>query len=227
MPPPKVPVNPESHASNSIRRATVQGLVIRLLIYCALTVGVASIYTAEGYLHGTKSYYAERSTVENVQSLFLLITAGLFFAAARLNGSWRGLCVVFGLMIVTAMVREQDSFFDNKVFDGAWQIVAGLILAVAGWWTWKRRKTIGSEIISYAETPGAGLIVAGMLTVAIFSRLTGRGSFWKSVTGDHYLRIIKSIVEEGTELFGYSLIMIAAAEAFIAERRNAGAKGQE
>ena len=40
----------------------------------------------------------------------------------------------------------------------------------------------------------------------------GRGSFWTSVMGENYMRVVKNIVEEGTETLGYTLIFISAVE---------------
>ena len=48
--------------------------------------------------------------------------------------------------------------------------------------------------------------------VLAFSRLFGRGSFWEAVMGDSYMRLVKNIAEEGTELMGYALLVIAAVE---------------
>lgn len=32
------------------------------------------------------------------------------------------------------------------------------------------------------------------------------GSFWHQVMGDDYIRIVKNIAEEGTEILGYTII---------------------
>jgi len=44
----------------------------------------------------------------------------------------------------------------------------------------------------------------------VFSRLYGMGSFWQHVMGEHYVRDVKNISEEGIELLCYSLIALSA-----------------
>ena len=52
----------------------------------------------------------------------------------------------------------------------------------------------------------------GLLIVLVYSRLIGYKPLWHLVMKKHYLRSVKTIVEEGTELFGYSIIFLAAVE---------------
>ncbi|MDX1556111.1 MAG: hypothetical protein R3212_08800, partial [Xanthomonadales bacterium] len=59
------------------------------------------------------------------------------------------------------------------------------------------------------------LLVQLFLVLLVFSRLFGRASFWQSVMGEDYLRVVKNIAEEGTELLGYGLIAIAAVELLV------------
>ena len=40
----------------------------------------------------------------------------------------------------------------------------------------------------------------------------GMGKFWKLVMGERFIRVVKNVVEEGTELFGSSIIFLAAVE---------------
>jgi hypothetical protein len=40
----------------------------------------------------------------------------------------------------------------------------------------------------------------------------GMGKLWKLVMGERFIRVVKNVVEEGTELFGYSIIFLAAVE---------------
>ena len=53
---------------------------------------------------------------------------------------------------------------------------------------------------------------SGLLAVLVFSRLIGYKPMWKLAMGKHYYLNVKFIVEEGTELFGYSIIFLAAVE---------------
>ena len=49
-----------------------------------------------------------------------------------------------------------------------------------------------------------------MILLLVFSRLYGMGSFWQHVMGEHSVRDVKNISEEGIELLCYSLIALSA-----------------
>ncbi len=190
-------------------------LIGRVLLYGLWTVLVALAATAEGYWEGTNSHYGEASLVEAFQTTFLVLAAVLFYLTARTASLWRGVCTVFVFMLSIAAIREQDSFLDHNVADGVWQLIALGLLVWLCVYLWRYPGSIAREALSFAESRGAGLLLAGFLTVFVFSRIAGMQTFWRSVMGDQYLRVVKNFVEEGTELFGYSLLVVAAMETFI------------
>ncbi len=59
------------------------------------------------------------------------------------------------------------------------------------------------------------LLVTGVMLLLVFSRLFGMGSFWHNVMGDDYVRAVKNIAEEGTELLAYCLIAFASLKTVI------------
>lgn len=194
-------------------------ILLRVFLYCAFIALVASAATWEGNRLGTASRYGEDSLVEYFQSTLLLATAGLFWLGARVSTVWRSLCITFVFAASIAAVREQDSFLDHNVFDGAWQLIAGGLFVAMLVHMWRSREALRQEVFSYEESRGAGLLLAGFLTVFVFSRIIGMQSFWRSVMGDGYLRVVKNFVEEGTELFGYSLLLLGAIETVLHLRR--------
>lgn len=197
------------------------GHVTRLFLYPVWFAALAWLVSAEGYREGTASLYKERSLLEFSHTACLLITAMLFLASARLTDHWRALCVSFTFAALMAVVREQNFFLDHYVFDGAWQtIVFGLAIGLAVY-LWRHGRGLGAQIVSFAETRCAGLLAAGFLVVFVFSRLFGRQSFWQAIMGDGYQRVVKNVAEEGVELLGYGLLVMAAAESwfYLRDRR--------
>ncbi len=191
-------------------------------VWMALTVGLVAI---EGILRGPESRYGEISVIELSETAFLLLTAGFFLAAARVSDRWRALCLSFTVAATMAAVREQDAYLDRYVFNGTWQCIVG---ALAVWLTvYLRRhgRGLASQVVSFAESRGAGLLAAGFLIVFVFSRLLGARAFWMRVMGDGYQGVVKNIAEEGTELLGYSLLTAAAVETWIHLRRRVRAGG--
>jgi len=196
-------------------------ILLRIFLYCLWTAAVALAATEEGYRLGTSSHYSELSSTEYMQSGLLALTALLFWWGSRISVEWRNLCVALAYVGAVAAVREQDSFLDRFVFDGAWQLLAALLMAgliVHVWRSWQR---LQHEVVTFEDSRGAGLLVGGFLAVFVFSRIVGMQTFWRQILGEGYVRVAKNFVEEGLELFGYSLLVIGAVETVLQLRRMA------
>ena len=74
-------------------------------------------------------------------------------------------------------------------------------------------KTITLKTLAeYMQSPPFTTMSFGVMVVLVFSRAFGMGKLWKLVMGDNFNRLVKNVAEEGTELFGYSIIFLAAIE---------------
>jgi len=193
-------------------------LLLRFFLYCLWGAVVALLVTAEAYQQGTSALYGEHSLVEYLQTTFLVLVALLFGAAARASAEWRGWCTVLMFVAVTAAVREQDSFFDHNVFDGFWQLLALAILVAMGGYWWRYPGSVVREAGEFMRSRPAGFLAAGFVTVFVYSRLIGMQAVWRSMLGDDYRRVVKNFFEETTELFGYSLLVVAAIETLLVVR---------
>ncbi len=107
-------------------------------------------------------------------------------------------------------VRESDSNLDYWLYDGAWQTIVGLLVLPAVILTVRHWHALIRSLARWGRTRSCGLMIAGLVTVLLFSRLLGMESMWQHLMSDHYIRSVKNLAEEGTELIGYSLILIAA-----------------
>lgn len=74
--------------------------------------------------------------------------------------------------------------------------------------------------------PSDGMLSAGLLTVLLFARLMGMGTLWHTLLADEFIRTVKNAVEEGTELFGYTLCLLATLSYFHTQRAS-GAAGHD
>jgi hypothetical protein len=83
----------------------------------------------------------------------------------------------------------------------------------------KKKKQIWENLEEFFTTPAFGTFIAGFLSVFVFSRLFGTKKVWQALFEVDQLegmqRWVKNAVEEGTELFGYTLLFIAAIEFFV------------
>lgn len=187
-------------------------LVGRAFLYVLFIVGVAQLITLEGYSQLSESTYNEVSLTEKLQDLFGFLSCVFFLVAARMNVELRPIAVMLAALTGMMFIRESDSFLDHNVFDGAWQVLVSAVIVVTAVFLKKQSQPIKSAIMAYARLPSAGVLLSGILVTFVFSRLFGRRSFWEAVMGDNYIRVVKNVVEEGTELMGYALILIVALE---------------
>jgi hypothetical protein len=97
-------------------------------------------------------------------------------------------------------------------------ISAGLILR-----DWKKMKKAS---VAFFSQPASAWFLSGLLITFIFSRLMGRSKFWLLLYGEDNYRMAKAATEEGIELLGDGLMLIAAVEFALAlwKRNNIDAK---
>ena len=184
----------------------------RGLLYLLIVLATSQLISLEGYSQLTESRYDEASLSEKMQLVFCAICCLSFLVTARMSQSLRPVAVILAALTGMMLIREADLFLDKNVFDGAWQALVALVLLVTAVYLKKQPEPIKPSIDAFSRLPSAGMLMSGFLVTFVFSRLFGRRSFLEAVMGDGYLRVVKNIAEEGTELIGYSLILIAALE---------------
>ena len=152
----------------------------------------------------------EHSFVELGQSIFLFATSVIFMYLAskkKANGLW----LVAGFF-VCMLIREQDAYFDD-IFHGSWAYFALASVVFFVWKAWSQGKDNALKTMAeYMQSPPFTTMSFGVMIILFFSRLMGMGKLWKLVMGENFIRVVKNVVEEGTELFGYSIIFLAAVE---------------
>ena len=184
----------------------------RGLLYFLLVIVVCQLISLEGYSQLTESTYSEASLTETMQIVFSGICCLLFLVTARMSQKLRPVAVILAALTGMMLIREADAFLDKNVFDGAWQTFVVFVLFATTIYLKKQPDPIKPSVEAFSRLPSAGMLMSGFLVTFVFSRLFGRRSFWEAVMGEGYVRVVKNIVEEGTELVGYSLILIAAVE---------------
>lgn len=194
--------------------SSVTFLVLRGFLYAMFVAGLVYLVTLEGYRDGKDSVYSEQSLTEWLESGYALLSGLVFIAVARLSATLRPVAVMLAALCLMMFIREGDFFLD-RIFDGAWQVLVTLVLITTVLYLWRQPHSIANSIREFARLPSAGILLSGFLVLFVFSRLFGRGSFWQSVMGDDYVRVVKNIAEEGTEIMGYGLIAIAAIELLV------------
>ena len=177
--------------------------------------GMVYLIMLEGYQRGIAAEYSEQSLTEWLESGTAFVSAVVFSAVAVLNKTLRPATAMLAALCCMMFIREADFLLDAYVFDGAWQwLVSGVLVAITVY-LWRQRQPVLVSIEAYANQPAAGVFLGGFLVLMVFSRLFGRASFWEAVMGDGYMRVVKNVAEEGTEIMGYTLIAISSVELLI------------
>lgn len=187
-------------------------LMGRAFLYLLFIVGVTQLFSMEGYNQLSQSQYSEQSLTEKMQDGFAFLASILFVIASRLSDTLRPAAVMVATLLGMMFIREFDAFLDENVFDGAWQVAVCILIAVSTFYLIKQPIKIKPSMVAFSRLSSAGIMLSGLLVVLVFSRLFGRGSFWEAVMGEGYMRVVKNIAEEGTELMGYAILFIAAVE---------------
>ncbi|TKF03380.1 hypothetical protein [Vibrio kanaloae] len=151
----------------------------------------------------------EVSVTEMLQQLLLIIASGSFAYLARKKTEVKHAALLISAFFSVMFIREMDFWFD-KIVHGAWVVPALLVAGSAIFYAIKNGKRTIDQLALILASPHMNLLVTGVMLLLVFSRLFGMGSFWHNVMGDNYVRVVKNIAEEGTELLAYCLIAFAS-----------------
>lgn len=182
-------------------------LLLRVILF-ALSV-IAVVVCLHVDVNILKDGLSETSFTEVVQESILFIIVLIHLLRARKDSAMRQCNVLISGFFLAMLIRELDAVFD-LVRHGSWVWFALLVSVVSILYALRNPAQVAQQLIAYTRSPSYGVMVAGLLTILIFSRLFGMSILWQSILQDGYVRIVKNMVEEGIELFGYILCLGAA-----------------
>lgn len=186
--------------------------IIRFVVYGGVIYLTAEFLKWNAQHQMGESKFAEDSLVESVQSILLLTCSFIYLAAAFKYKSILPLASVLFAFTFASLIREQDAFLDEHLYDGAWQTGAFSLLILAAFLIYRKKDQFLSNMNDFVPKFSFGILLSGIFTTYIFARLYGRKVFWMAVMNAQYTRDVKTISEESLELFGYAMILIASAE---------------
>ncbi len=156
-----------------------------------------------------KDQVKEISATEIIQESFLFITAAVFFMQSRRHKALRGGYILASAFFGCMLIRELDGLFDLIHF-GAWIYFASLLAVYAVCWAATMPKTTFNGLYAIVEEEAFPILLFGLVVILVFSRLMGLHQIWQAAVAGDNVRLVKNLVEEGIELFGYSLCLTAA-----------------
>lgn len=198
-------------------------LLLRFLIYVALfviyNIGIhwEACQPAVGYDKFDSAHFGFSEFMQNLMlglSVVFTLSARFKWPALR-NG-----CTLLALFLLASMARQNHLRVEDWAGTKAiWKVIVALLAVYAIYLLYRRGRAFLSELNVYAGTYSFGLLISGILTTYIFSRMFGRQVLWQDVMGEHYVRIVKNLAEETTESIGYMLICMGTLELCLLARR--------
>ncbi len=184
-------------------------IVIRVVTYSLLMFGIAEGILFDAAHPIGDSFFSENTFTEITQEIILFI---LFLFYLFIGFKWREIQPVanfVSLFFLMSFIREF-----NFLIEG-WIYPVLVVLVIIVWLFIRDYKKIKAASIRFFSTPASAWLLAGFIITYIFSRLLGRSKFWKLMYHDESYRLAKAATEEGIELLGDTLMLIAAFEFFL------------
>lgn len=176
----------------------------KLLMLAALVLlSVFIVMIDYGLLQPGKSEY---SVTEITQEIFILISAILFGLSASHDKHSRGFFVLVMGLFATMLIRESDAFFDN-IYHGFWVYPALAVSLATVFYARTCRGTVKHPMLKHMESREFVYINLGLIIILVFSRTFGSGTLWRDVMGADYSSVYKTVIQEGIELLGYTLVL--------------------
>lgn len=181
--------------------------VIFLALAVCIALSTSFLFIDVLWLH---NQVKEISLTEISQELFLLANVVIFIFCARRSPGMRGGLLLIAGFYAALLIRELDSFFD-MLHHGAWFWFAlastALFLILAANW----HASVKPGLLAFTRHPCFAHTTSGMVVILVFSRLFGMTELWDGLLQGGYLNVVKTAIEEGTELIGYTLCLFSSA----------------
>ena len=211
-------LNYSTMAEGLSKKSLMLGNLSRIILYGSLMVLLNQLMVLDAGQQGQEIKFLESTYTEWSQQLILLLMTAIFAHCAYHFQKFRCLSIMLAGISAAGLVREYNNFFNEQVFDGAWQSLALLVVILTTVLIWRNREQFWEDIQNFQGTASFGFLLSGFLTTFIFSRLFGRTTFWELVMEEQYSRSVKNAAEESIELLGYGLLLVAAVEFYILAR---------
>mgnify|MGYP005851336769 CR=1 FL=1 len=190
-------------------------IALRIFLYALLLSISALIVFADAY----QLQSAEESFTEMAQEFILLLMVVIGIYEGRSAKHYKTFIFFLASISSVFLVREFNNYLTDEVFDGAWQTIALILILVATYYFFKKRKQLKDQILALKESGPFALIMMGGLQLIVFSRIYGNKNIWKNFMGEDYLRMIKEVSEESIELMAYAVIFIGFMELIFLSRK--------
>jgi len=181
-------------------------IAVRVVLYSLLVWGIAEAIFFDAAHPMEDGYFGEITLTEIGQEiiLFILFVFYLFLGAKRKE--IQPISNIVSLFFLISFIREFNFLIED------WVYPALVVLVIVIWLVIRDFKKIKQACIHFFSIPASNWFFAGFLVTYIFSRLMGRSKFWRLLYSEENYRLAKAATEEGIELLGNTIMLIAVIE---------------
>lgn len=177
---------------------------IELIIYLSICTIVPALVLLEFWFFNSSC--EEIGVIEISQEFILFLT--ILFLINFSNESNKRIAYLFCYFLSILLIRELDFLFDY-ISHGFWFWIVLVVLFACIYKNYYFRDILLIEFEKVKNTSSFSILLLGFSFLFVFSRLFGTSDLWEIILVDDYIRLVKTVVQEGLELFGYLLIFVA------------------
>jgi hypothetical protein len=181
-------------------------IIIRIILYSLLIAGIFLAIRFDAVNPSVEGYFSERSLTEILQETIFFVLFIFFLVSGYRYRAVQPVTNIISLFFLMSFIREFNFLLDW------WIYPVLLIFAIIVWLLIRDLKKINEAVRIFFSQPASAWFLAGLLVTFIFSRLFGQSDFWLLMYDESNYRIAKAVAEEGIELLGDSLMLVAAIE---------------
>ncbi|ASM38684.1 MAG: hypothetical protein SPI03_04965 [Campylobacter sputorum] len=191
-------------------------LIFLIMSFILLTIMLVS-YTNIN-IEDINDIASEYSFIEISQEIILFIIICIYFYMAKQIYILKHICILIGSFFMCMLIRELDFLFDI-LHHGSWFYFAIITAIIGTTLAFRDKNKLLNGFEYYKNLPYFGMMISGLLTILVFSRLFGTTMFWNLLLPNNYANIVKNIVQEGSEFFGYILCLFSSIYFMIKTRK--------
>lgn len=177
--------------------------------FFAIALYFAGIAGIVHYSVASHNVASESSLIELSQLGLLAATVFAFRRVAKFSQSLHHAAGLMSAFFLVLMIRELDATLD-MVMHGFWKVPALIVTGLAIWPALKHWRETLTSLAHAIHSRHSTVLMIALALLLVYSRLFGMGELWEQAMGANYVRDVKNIAEESTELVAYSLILFSA-----------------
>lgn len=157
------------------KRKAVLWMGMQVFLSSAILVTILLITWLDARQPVLTDRFSEHSFTEYTQEISLLLTILFFYGNARYFPKQAIVAYLVGGFLGMAFIREYDSWLDNNVADGAWQIMAYSLAAVTAYLVYTQRPHFWPRLVSFIQTRELSPACSSCLSTAGFTAINKSG----------------------------------------------------